>query len=154
MTNLHTPCNTPWLVQSEFETTIVDSMNNELAQVFAPDTGERLEIARLMAAAPAQALLLDLVRHGLAPLTDGEVGFDEVVYAYDPYTPDWSALLDAIGWEKARRALANATPSSMPVPWNEFPMFGFRSIYRLAACRIRMIHHALCLTLANILCNR
>jgi len=42
----------PWLVQSEFETTIVDSMDNELAQVFARDTQEELEIARLMAAAP------------------------------------------------------------------------------------------------------
>jgi hypothetical protein len=81
-------------------------MDNELAQVFAPDTGEQLEIARLMAAAPAQALLLDLVRHGVASINDGEVGFDGVVYAYDPYAPDWSALLDAIGWEKARHAIA------------------------------------------------
>lgn len=103
MTNAH---NTPWLVQSGLETTIVDSMDNELAQVFAPDTSEQLEIARLMAAAPAQALVLDLVRHRLATITDGEVGFDGVVYAYDPYAPDWSALVDAIGWEKARRAVA------------------------------------------------
>ena len=95
MTNAH---NTPWLVQSGLETTIVDSMDNELAQVFAPDTSEQLEIARLMAAAPAQALVLDLVRHRLATITDGEVGFDGVVYAYDPYAPDWSALVDAIGW--------------------------------------------------------
>ena len=48
----YTPCNTPWLVQSEFETTIVDSMDNELAQIFAPDTQEQLEMARLMGASP------------------------------------------------------------------------------------------------------
>jgi hypothetical protein len=98
----HTPCNTPWLVQSEFETTIVDSMDNELAQIFAPDTQEQLEIARLMAAAPAQALLLDLVRHGAVSINDSEVEFDETVYVYDPYAPDWNALIDGIGWDNAQ----------------------------------------------------
>jgi hypothetical protein len=53
MTTKHkTPSNTPWRVQSEFETTIVDSMDNELAQVFAPTTQEQLEIGRIMATGP------------------------------------------------------------------------------------------------------
>jgi hypothetical protein len=52
MIKAQTPRNTPWVVQSEFETTIVDSLDNELAQVFAPGTQEQLEIGRLMAAAP------------------------------------------------------------------------------------------------------
>jgi hypothetical protein len=101
--------NTPWLVQSEFETTIVDSMDNEVAQIFAPTTQEQLEIARVMASAPAQALLLDLVRHGIAGITDGEVGLGEAVYAYDSQAPDWPALVDAIGWGKARSAINKAT---------------------------------------------
>jgi hypothetical protein len=61
-----------------------------------------------MASAPAQALLLDMVRHGIASINDGEVEFDEVIYAYDPYAPDWAALMDAIGSEKAHAAILKA----------------------------------------------
>jgi hypothetical protein len=54
MTNMQPQSwNTPWLVQSEFETTIVDSAGNEVAQVFGKGTQEQLERARLMAASPA-----------------------------------------------------------------------------------------------------
>jgi len=62
----------------------------------------------LIAAAPAQALLLDLVRYGVVTITDGDVEFQETVYAYDSSTPDWNALIEAIGWDNAHAAIAKA----------------------------------------------
>lgn len=104
-----TAVNTPYSVNGEGdETTICDAMDNEIAQIFAPDTQEQLEIAGLMASVPAMAILLDFARYGVAEMSDGEVVFEGVVYAYDSRNPDWNALLNAIGWDTARAAIAKA----------------------------------------------
>jgi hypothetical protein len=61
------------------------------------------------ASAHAPALLLDLVRYGLLSLSDGDAEFDGVMYWFDDQRPDWLALIDAIGWDSARAAIAQAT---------------------------------------------
>ena len=65
---------------------------------------------RLIAAAPAQAIILDLVRYGLMTLTDGDAEFDSVMYWFDDSQPDWCVnVVNAIGWHTARTAIAKAT---------------------------------------------
>jgi hypothetical protein len=73
-------------------------------------TGEAAEAnARLVAATPAQSILLDLLQYGLATVAEGELEFDGVMYWFDYRCPDWAArVVDAIGWDHARTALANA----------------------------------------------
>jgi hypothetical protein len=66
--------------------------------------------ARLMAAAPAQAIILELVQRGLMTLKPGEAEFDGVMYWFDARQPDWcKGVVDAIGWDTARAAVAQAT---------------------------------------------
>jgi hypothetical protein len=60
---------------------------------------------RLAAAAPAQRLILDLLRYGAATVADGEFAFAGVMYGFDDHRPDWVALVDAIGWDAARAAI-------------------------------------------------
>ena len=67
------------------------------------------EPERIRKAAPAQALMLDLIRYGLLHLADGDLEFAEVVHAFDDQNPDWTAVIDAIGWDTAREALAKVT---------------------------------------------
>ena len=63
----------------------------------------------LIAAAPALAIILDLVRYGLMTLTDGDAEFDGVMYWF-LNEPDWCmVLVNAIGWDTARSAIAEAT---------------------------------------------
>jgi hypothetical protein len=64
--------------------------------------------ARLIAAAPAQAIILDLIQQGLMTLAEGEAEFDGVMYWFDARQPDWRALVDGIGWDTARTAIAAA----------------------------------------------
>jgi len=65
--------------------------------------------ARLIVAAPAQALILDLVQQGLMTLQEGEAEFDGVMYWFDARQPDWCAgVVAAIGWDAARAAIAEA----------------------------------------------
>jgi hypothetical protein len=52
--------------------------------------------ARLIAAAPAQALLLDLVRYRLATLSDGDIEYRGTIYGFDEQNPDWSRLIAAL----------------------------------------------------------
>jgi hypothetical protein len=61
--------------------------------------------ARLIAAAPAQAIILDLLQHGLATIGAGELEFVGVMYWFDDQNSDWTAVVDAIGWDKARAAI-------------------------------------------------
>jgi hypothetical protein len=65
-------------------------------------------------AAPAQAVILDLVRYGLMDLSDGQAYFGDVDYGFDDNAPDWTALVNAIGWAKARAAIARAR--TLPEP--------------------------------------
>jgi formate-dependent phosphoribosylglycinamide formyltransferase (GAR transformylase) len=71
--------------------------------------GEDEANVRLIAAAPAQRILLDLLRYGLTTLSDGDLEMDGVVYAFDDAYPDWTAVVNAIGWAKATAAIAKAT---------------------------------------------
>jgi hypothetical protein len=66
--------------------------------------------ARLMSAAPAQAILLDLLQQGLATIAEGEIEFDGVMYWFDHSSSDWATqVVDAIGWDHARAAIAEAS---------------------------------------------
>lgn len=97
MTTQKTPCNTPWSVQSEFETTIVDSMDNELAQIFAPGTQEQVEIARIMAAGPE---MLEALRY--QETADADPAASRRKGYYEEAT------------RLRRIAIAKATPGNMP----------------------------------------
>jgi hypothetical protein len=44
----------------------------------------------------AQAYLLDLLRHGRATISDGDLEYNGTVYAFDAAKPDWTALVNAI----------------------------------------------------------
>jgi len=65
---------------------------------------------RLVAAAPAQAILLDMLRRRVLTLGEGNAEFEGVVYNFDSTRPDWNALLQAIGWDTARAVVATAGP--------------------------------------------
>ena len=77
------------------------------------DTQKHAEAnARLIAAAPAQAMILDLVQQGVMTLEEGEAEFDGVMYWFDHRQPDWCVgVVNAIGWDAARAAISEATPS-------------------------------------------
>ena len=76
------------------------------------DTQKQAEAnARLIVGAPAQAIILDLVRYGLMTLTDGDAEFNGVTYWF-LNEPDWCvSLVNAIGWHAARAAVVDATSS-------------------------------------------
>jgi hypothetical protein len=78
-----------------------DASGTELLRVRDDETRQRQ-------ARQAQAILLDLLRHGVLTMSDGDAEFEGVVYAFACNNPDWSALLDAIGWENADAAIAQA----------------------------------------------
>lgn len=66
--------------------------------------------ARLIAAAPAADLLLQMLRLGLACF-DGDTNefrFDGLRYSTRGSGPDWSKLVTFIGWNKCRAAVARA----------------------------------------------
>jgi len=65
--------------------------------------------AGLITAAPALALLLEMLRYGVLTLSDGDAEFEGTLYAFDSSHPDWSTLVDTIGWDKARAAIATST---------------------------------------------
>jgi hypothetical protein len=65
--------------------------------------------ALVIAAAPAQAIVLGLVQLGLMTLAEGDAEFDGVMYWFDDQQPDWCiGVVDAIGWDAARTALVQA----------------------------------------------
>jgi hypothetical protein len=69
--------------------------------------------ARLIAAAPAYAIILDLVQQGLLTLAEGEAEFNGVMHWFDHRQPDWCVgVLGAIGWDVGRAAIAKATATS------------------------------------------
>lgn len=73
------------------------------------DSQEAEANARLFTAAPAQAIILDLVQHGLMTLEEGEAEFDGVMYWFDHRQADWCVgVVDAIGWDHARLAIVEA----------------------------------------------
>ena len=73
------------------------------------------EEGQLRRAAPAQAIILDLVQSGLMTLQEGEAEFDDVMYWFDSGRPDWPvAVVEAIGWAKARAAIERAGTWSDP----------------------------------------
>lgn len=63
--------------------------------------------AHLIAAAPAMALVLDLLRLKLARFEPGEFCFNGLCYSIS-LPNDWVALIDVIGWDSARAAIAKA----------------------------------------------
>jgi hypothetical protein len=68
--------------------------------------------ARLVTAAPAQAIILELVQLGLMTLEVGEAEFDGVMYWFDPRQADWCVgVVNAIGWDVARSAIAGDKPT-------------------------------------------
>jgi hypothetical protein len=71
--------------------------------------------ARLIAAAPAQAIILALVQRGLMTLEEGEAEFDGTMYWFDPRQADWCVgVVNAIGWDVARSAIAGDKPTGIP----------------------------------------
>jgi hypothetical protein len=74
------------------------------------DTQRQAEAnARLIAAAPAQAIVLGLVQLGLMTLQEGEAEFDGVMYWFDERQADWCvSVVNAIGWDTARAAIVTA----------------------------------------------
>lgn len=65
--------------------------------------------ARLIAAAPAMAIALQMISEGLARIersgTLREFCFDGIRYVMNG---DWNALIDVIGWDRARAAIDKA----------------------------------------------
>jgi hypothetical protein len=131
MQNGTTPCSLPFTF-AEAECTPGPWENGARVQVFFTKHGYTQELwtvfsgkeqialvgrgedARLIAATPAKALMLDLIRYGLLSLGDGEVESQGMVYAFDDRRPDWNALVNAIGWDKARAAIAEAKAAGIP----------------------------------------
>ena len=111
-TMTHTPG--PWSVQGDIDDgiTVISEpcLDEHVCQVFG---GDALEAnASLIAAAPAQRIVLDLLQLGLATIDEGELEFDGVMYWFDHRCPHWAtAVVDAIGWDHARAAIAEATPA-------------------------------------------
>jgi len=71
--------------------------------------GQSKADARLIAAAPAQAMILDLAQQGLITLQEGEAEFGGVMYWFDARQPDWCAgVVATIGWDTARACLDEA----------------------------------------------
>jgi hypothetical protein len=109
----HTPG--PWFYNRDEGGLYEHNVNveeGEICQVFDPtgnDEGVKAANARLIAAAPAQRILLDLLRHGLATIAEGDLECDGVMYWFDDSCPDWAAVVNAIGWDHARALLAKAT---------------------------------------------
>jgi hypothetical protein len=67
--------------------------------------------AVLIASAPAQAIILDLVQRGLMTLEPGEAEFDGVMYWFDARQVDWCVgVVNAIGWDKALASIAEPAP--------------------------------------------
>jgi hypothetical protein len=71
--------------------------------------------ARLIVAAPAQAIILELVQLGLMTLTEGEAEFDDVMYWFDGQKVDWCVgVVDAIGWDAAHAPITDVRPGRQP----------------------------------------
>ena len=88
---------------------IVTSFKDDLAEISEVEAEAN---ASLIAAAPAQRIVLDLLQLGLATIAEGELEFDGVMYWFDHRCPHWAAaVVDAIGWDHARAAIAEATPA-------------------------------------------
>lgn len=68
---------------------------------------EQAAIAAFLADAPAMKLALPLIAAGVAEIRDNNMlMFDEVPGGIFPIADTWSATITAIGWERAREALA------------------------------------------------
>ena len=71
---------------------------------------ELMANARLIAAAPAMEMALDLIACGAARIERSgrlvEFCFDGIRYSHNG---DWGALIEVVGWDRARAAIARAT---------------------------------------------
>ena len=78
-----------------------------IAHVYG-DNERRADNARLIAAAPAMSLALEMITAGVARIEfecSGqfvEFCFDGIRYSHNG---DWNAMLDVIGWDRARAAV-------------------------------------------------
>jgi hypothetical protein len=54
----------------------------------------------------AALIVLNLVRLGLAEIYDTELQFQGSTYAFNHNAPDWTTVVENIGWETALEALA------------------------------------------------
>lgn len=93
---------------------VEDSTGGEIAVIYPTLGYAKADIAnaRLIVAAPAQAVILSLVQQGLMTLKEGEAEFDGVMYVFDAHQPDWCVgVINAIGWDAALAAIAEATAS-------------------------------------------
>jgi hypothetical protein len=83
-----------------------------IGEVTADTQAQAEANARLIVAAPAQAIILTLAQLGLMTLAEGEAEFDGVMYWFDAGQADWCVgVVNAIGWDAARAAISEATPS-------------------------------------------
>lgn len=75
------------------------------------DVGYGEADARLIASAPAQSLILDMLALGIARLERNgplvEFCFNGMRYVASDC--DWREIIDVIGWDRARAAIAKAT---------------------------------------------
>lgn len=70
-----------------------------------PTKGVARANAHLIAAAPAQALILEMLCAGVARIEKWEFCFDGIRYSHGN---DWNLVLDIIGWDRARAAIKRA----------------------------------------------
>jgi hypothetical protein len=111
----HTPG--PWMVlpaneRGQFVILTEHGPRLDIAETYGwPDT-PRAANARLIAEAPAQAVVLRLLQLGLARFEPGEFCFNGLRFSQRGNS-SWSALVAAIGWDAAHAAIAAA---SEPTP--------------------------------------
>ena len=114
----HTPG--PWRVFSLHDdaTEIVTDRKTAYETASIADLRGKLNApanARLIVSAPAQVIILDLVRLGLMTLGEGDAEFDGVMYWFDDQQVDWCvAVVNAIGWDTARAAIAKVRAGEQP----------------------------------------
>lgn len=87
---------------------VVNNVNGDSTS--APTYGTPYANALLISAAPAMDLALQLISEGIARIervgTLREFCFDGIRYVMNG---DWNALIDVIGWDRARAAIEKAT---------------------------------------------
>lgn len=107
----------PWYTDADCgHEMVVDAKGQLVADccVFAKhaSTESNIANARLVAAAPANDLVLKLLEHGLARIERSgqlvEFCFDGFRYSIDDALIRYSSWLDHIGWDRVRRAIAKA----------------------------------------------
>lgn len=96
----------PWHYAGANTVVALGGRPNEPALVAKVSSAHEEADAQLMAQAPAMDLMLCLIRENIAwfnPVT-GEFCFDSLRYTTEDR--NWTGVLDIIGWDRARAALA------------------------------------------------